>query len=181
MYVESSQLNQILISSASPVSLGTLSTIGTNKIVKTGGLDLLSNLTIGQAIKINREIKRVDYVEDDNTFYVTRDFKDTHTAGDTIYTDFSINNTNITASVGEVFSLDKDSFENQIAISELVGGLLSLNRCTVMTNATSLFIFDNETNVTEREESFITGTYNLDENEIDNLAETYDLIFVDNL
>jgi len=173
VYVESSQLNQILISSASPVSLGTLSTIGTNKIVKTGGLDLLSNLTIGQAIKINREIKRVDYVEDDNTFYVTRDFKDTHTAGDTIYTDFSINNTNITASVGEVFSLDKDSFENQIAISELVGGLLSLNRCTVMTNATSLFIFDNETNVTEREESFITGTYNLDENEIDNLVNPF--------
>lgn len=173
LYFESSELNEILISDTSDVSLGTISTITTNKVVKTGGLALLTNLSAGQAIKIDNEIRRVDYVEDDDTFYVTRDFDDTHTVGTTIYKDFSNNLTTTSSSVGTVYSLLNDSFENQIAVSELVGGMIAINRCTEMTVANSLFIFDDEENRTEREESFITGTYNIDEEDVSNLVNPF--------
>lgn len=173
IYFESSELNEILISDTANVSLGTISSITTNKIIKTGGLPLLTNLEAGQAIKVNNEVKRVDYIEDDNTFYVTRNFKETHLVGDTIYKDFSNNITITTSSVGSVYSLSNDSFENQVAISDLIGGVLSINRCTEMTNASSLFIFDDSENISEREESFITGTYNLEDGDVSNLVNPF--------
>jgi len=175
VYIESSQINQILISDTSDVSLGTLSAIDGLKVTKTGGLALLTNLIAGQAIKIGSEVKRVDYIETDDIFYVTRDFKDTHTTGvDVIYKDFSNNiQTTTYDGVGTVYSLENDSFENQIAISDLVGGLLALNRCVEFTNATSLFIFDDSENATERSESFITGIYNADNEDVENINNLF--------
>jgi hypothetical protein len=173
IYIESSQINEILISYTDTVKIGDLVSITGKKVIKTGGLELLSNLTVGQAIKINKEVKRVDYIEDDNTFYVTREFTDTHALNDGIFKDFSNNDVTTSLSVGTVYKLDKDSFENQVAISDLVGGILAINRCTLMNSASSLFIFDDAENPSEREESFITGTYNIDNEDVSNLRNPF--------
>ena len=167
IYFESSENNEILISYNTDVSLGTITTITTNKIIKTDGLELLTNLSVGQSIKINDEIKRVSLIEDDDTFYVSRDFKDTHSVGDTIYKDFSNNDSRI----GSLYLLEKDNFENQIVVSDLLGGIFVIDRCTQFTNLSSLFITTGSGR--EDEECFITGTFNLGEGDLNNIVNPF--------
>jgi len=173
IYIESSQINEVLISNTTDINLGSLVSIDGLKVIKSGGLTLTDNLFRDTAIKINNEVKRVDYVEDDNTFYVTREFKDTHVATDVIYKDFATNIATTVTPSGAAYKIETDNYENQVAISELIGGVLLINKCTELTNANSLFIFDDATNRSERQESMITGTYDLTEDNYSNVVNPF--------
>ena len=163
VYVESSYKNRVNIG-YSTVNLGTIATIDDYKVVKTGGVGLLANLEIGESVKIDDEIKRVDYVDDNDTFYVTKAFLGIHTATTPIYKDFSSNN---------AYTIRFDNFGNDIQISDLANGTIVYEACTVFSGLTSLYIHDTALVREERKESFIRGTYDISNNEVLNVENLF--------
>lgn len=159
MYLENIEENEILISpSGSPITLGTLVSITEKEVIKSGGVSLLLNLAIGDSIKINDEIKRVAYIVDADTFYVTTSFLDTHTVGSTIYKDFYTNNT---------FFINKDNFGNSVMPTDLTNETNIIKACTTFSGCDSLFLYNDYC------ESFIEGTYNTDDNDILNVDKVF--------
>lgn len=158
-YLENIEENEILISpSGSSVTLGTLVSIIDKQVLKSGGVPLLSNLSIGDAIKVNDEIKRVAYILDDDTFYVTTSFLDTHVDGSVIYKDFYTNNS---------FLIKTDNFGNTVMPTDLTNENNIIKACTVFTGCNSLFLYN------EYCYSFIDGTYNTDENNLNNVDKVF--------
>lgn len=152
-YLENSEINEILIDDGSNLlDLGDLVSITNNKVIKTGGVNLTTYLNINDAVKIDNEIKRVKYIQDNNTFYTTKSFLDTHTAGVAIYKNFIINSN---------FVLNKDNFNNDVMPVSLTSSSNEIFSCTEFSGCDSLFLYSDSS------ESYITGTY--DETNLENV------------
>ena len=145
LYIENSETNYINIG-YTQASLGTLSSIVGNKVTKSSGASFLTSISVGEMIKIDNEVRRVERIESANVLYVTRLFSSTHTTP-TIYKNSYSNNN---------YSLYVDNFNNPITITDLNKTQNVIEGCTVFSGLTSLFLFDSTPDREDRRESLIT-------------------------
>lgn len=153
--------------------MGTFSSISGTTVTKTGGVDLTTTLVRGMAVKFNSsssdeiEIRRVDYVEDSNTFNITRELIYTSHSAQNLEIDFWSNdnyNSHITGGV-----IERDNFENPLILSDTTASLITFDKCTSFSGLTSIFIHDDAESFIDREESYVSGTYDITINDEDNL------------
>jgi len=176
LYFEVIDNNEIVIGVSETV-LGTISSVTDTTIIKTGGVDLTTVLVTGMAIKLESsvtdeyEIRRVDYVEDSNTVHVTRSVVYTSHTGENLTLDFwSNDNYGSHLVAGEI---ERDNFENTMQLAETAASLITFDKCTEFSGMTSLFVFDDAENFIDRQESFITGTYDIELGDEDNLLSQF--------
>ena len=161
IYVENEEYNSIYVG-YSEVILGEISNISKTAITLTGGIDLTSNLEIGQAVKFESatdsevEIRRVLRILDTDLFIVSKALLYDHVGQDAIK-EFSSNDSNNTFSQGGTLSFDE--FENPLSVSEFSTPFYILEKCITFQGATSVFIYDDSQGLRDRQESFIFGTY----------------------
>lgn len=175
LYFESIKSNEIAIG-VSEVTLGQFLSDDGTTITKTGGVDLTVTLERDMAVKFvgtdpeedDYEIRRIDYVEDANVFHITRPLVyDTHSGLD-IKLDFWSNDNY--GSFIKAGVIQNDNFENPLLLSNATASLVTIEKCTEFTGMNSLFLYDSKSNMIDREESFITGTYDIEIGDEDNLS-----------
>ena len=173
LYFAKEEENEIAIG-VSEVTIGELSDVDTINITKTGGVDLYAVLYKGISVKFDSasvdevEIRRVESVDSANTFTITKPLLYSH-SGQDLFIDFVSNddiafNSNVVAG-----KIQLDNFENSLELSEVSNGIIILSKCTEFTGITSLFIFDDTTTMVDRKESLIIGTYDINNNDEDNV------------
>lgn len=163
LYLENIEKNYINIGISS-TNIGTLFEINNNKVVKTGGIDLTTLDLLNKAVNINGEIRRINIVEDANTFYVTIPFINTHTAGEDILIDFSSNDN---------FMINVDNFGNTVQPTDLTNNTIVFETCEEISGCDSIFLYDNSPIREERKESFITGNYDINNSDYDNVDKVF--------
>jgi len=163
LYLENIEKNYVNIG-ISQTNIGSLVSIVDNKVIKSGGVDLTTIDIRNEAVKIGNEIKRIYYVEDENTFYTSKYFLSDHTVGDDIFIDFSSNNN---------FTLKVDNFSNQVQPTDLTNNTITFETCEKFIGCDSIFLYDNSPIRSERRESLVTGTYNIENLDYDNIDKVF--------
>jgi len=163
LYLENIEKNYINIGISS-TNIGALSSIDNNKVIKTGGVDLTTLDLLNKAVNINGEVRRIDVVEDSDIFYTSIPFLNSHSAGEDILIDFSSNDN---------FMINVDNFGNSVQPTDLTNNTITFESCDEFTGCDSVFLYDNSKIKEERKESFITGVYDINNSEYENIDKVF--------
>lgn len=178
LYFETYNENEVPIGVTSQNIGEIVSVIGTT-VTTDGSVDLTTVLSSGMAVKLlgtaindsDDEIRRVDYVESSTVFNITRECLYTTHVGQDVYIDFWSNSNYGSHNLGGI--IERDNFQNTLELSDSTASLITFDKCTEFTGLNSIFLFNSTVDLIDREESFVTGTYDITTGDENNLIGQY--------